>query len=376
MMLGWLIVTSLFASVPQIKVLIGRSLPQVQVMGTDLKNDLPVHGKKSQFNGKKMIEFNCSKNFAWMNNKNNKKTLLAAVSSPTGFVNWGKQKYQGELRIISSGQKNCDLVNLISLESYLSSLLNKEMRADWPIEVLKAQAVAARSYAIHKIKALNHTSAEDLIPYHLESSEKDQVSGSFYDTTSKTDKATRDTYGEVLTTKKDEVIEAFYHSKCGGKTFTPDQVWQNHKEGYSSVECPFCHGKGKATWREKLPKWQFAKYLDQILNKYYGEGGTTDPEQLVVVMDDRDLSQLKVYRGSKLHFIKKSMMRNVMGREVLPSNLFHMEDLGKNISIKGDGYGHGVGLCQLGALELAKRGYTYKEILKFYFPSFEIKKIY
>jgi stage II sporulation protein D len=373
MLLGWIFSITVWASVPQIKVLIGKSLPNIQIKGTDLKHALPLYGKESQHHGRKQIEFNCTSQAPILNKKS---TLLASVSSPTGFVNWGSKKYQGELRLVSSGKKNCDLVNLVSLETYLSSLLNKEMRADWPIEALKAQAIAARSYAVNKMQATEAGVNVDELPYHLESSEKDQVSGTFQDMTPKTDRAVRDTFGEILTNDKAQVVEAFYHSKCGGKTLTPDQVWQNYKEGYASVNCPFCHGKGKKTWIQKIPKWQFARYLDQVLNRYYGENTKTDPENLSVVMDAKDTNQLKIYRGTKLHFIKKAMMRNMMGRELLPSNLYALEDLGGKIQIHGEGYGHGVGLCQLGALELAQRGYSYREILQYYFPGFTIKKIY
>jgi stage II sporulation protein D len=74
--------------------------------------------------------------------------------------------------------------------------------------------------------------------------------------------------------------------------------------------------------------------------------------------------------------VKKSYLRNLSGREMLPSNYFSIKDDNRGVNIAGQGYGHGVGLCQLGALELAKRGYTYKQILSFYFPQHHLNKAY
>ena len=65
-----------------------------------------------------------------------------------------------------------------------------------------------------------------------------------------------------------------------------------------------------------------------------------------------------------------------MGRGILPSNYYTIEDDGHRVKLKGKGYGHGVGMCQLGAFDLAKRGYNYKQILAHYFPEHKIEKLY
>src|SRR5690606_26776420 len=99
--------------------------------------------------------------------------------------------------LTNPGKESCDLVNSISLENYISTLLSKEMNGTWPVEALKAQAVAARTYAFERVKRGAGMELNEKL-YHLESSEKDQVSGSFMDITEKTVLATRETNGEIL----------------------------------------------------------------------------------------------------------------------------------------------------------------------------------
>ena len=83
-----------------------------------------------------------------------------------------------------------------------------------------------------------------------------------------------------------------------------------------------------------------------------------------------------MYAGDDFHVIKKSRLRAVLGRTKLPSNYFVINKTKNKYEVTGAGYGHGVGLCQFGAKELAKLGYTYKQILKHYFPNMVLKKIY
>ena len=92
--------------------------------------------------------------------------------------------------------------------------------------------------------------------------------------------------------------------------------------------------------------------------------------------DSLQNSEIRLYVGDRLHIIKKSYLRNLAGRELLPSNNFVMSGKNHDFTVKGHGYGHGVGLCQLGALELAKRGYDYRQILSFYFPRHKMRKAY
>lgn len=359
-----------WASVPQVKVLIGKSLKDVVVTGTDLRQSIPSRKLFRQFDGAQTVNFNCRlKSSATLPDKNQ---LVASVTSPTGLVGWEDKKFRGELHLVAgpNAQKDgCSLVNLISMEHYLSSLLAKEMRSDWPIEALKAQAVVARSYALAKMQPQLNSGV-----WHLESSEKDQVSGSFHDTTARTDLATKQTEGEILVDQNNRAVMGFFHSKCGGHTFRPEQIWSNQVEGYKQVQCPFCHKHGKKAWKNQMKKSQLASLLGRTLTRYGEEPVQFSADQLTFVTDQPLKSEIRFYHGNKLHTVKKSWLRNIAGRELLPSTNFQMNSSSDTIKVSGQGFGHGVGMCQLGAFELAQRGYGYKEILQHYFPNLKVSR--
>lgn len=370
-----LLSASVHAAVPAVKVLIAKSLPNVVVEGIDLKKTIHTLNKSQQYSGRKSISFNCKPSNAKARNNLPKNALLvASLSSPTGLISWGKQKYKGELQLLTNpGQESCDLVNLVPMEAYLQTLLSKEMNGTWPVEALKAQAVAARTYAYDRIKRGVGLETQEKL-YHLESSEKDQVSGNFFDITVKTQQAARETEGEILVGPSGKVAPAFFHSKCGGKTLRPDQVWGGVEEGYRSVNCTFCQKTGMKDWNYKLKGAKLTSMVDQVLKRYYSD--ESKGENIRLMPDSVENSELRLYIGDRLHIIKKSYLRNLAGRELLPSNNFKMAMKDSEFHISGSGYGHGVGLCQLGALELAKRGYDYRQILSFYFPRHKMRKVY
>lgn len=362
-----------FGAVPSVKVLLAKSLKQITLEGTDLQKTIHTQKKSESYLGRKQITFNCAPGRAKYNLPKNP-VLVASLSSPTGLISWGKNKYQGELQLLTTpGTESCELVNNVPLEAYLRTLLSKEMNGTWPLEALKAQAVAARTYAYDRLLKSSGIVDQNKL-YHLESSEKDQVSGSFFDMTEKTLRASRETEGEILVGPSGKVSPAFFHSKCGGKTLRPDQVWGGVEEGYRSVNCTFCQKTGMKDWQQKINKTKLTTMVDKVLRRYYAE--ELQSTDLKLMPDSLHNSEIRFYAGDRLHIVKKSYLRNLAGREILPSNYYVMNQQNGTISVEGQGYGHGVGLCQLGALELAKRGYDYQQILSFYFPRHRMKKVY
>lgn len=362
------------SQVPPIKVLIGKSLSQVSISGMDLKKELFFKDSKKSYAGNTKLRVDCSRV------KNQTSRLLASLSSQTGLINWNKDRYRGKFKIISSlDSKNggCNLVNEIPLEDYISSLLAKEMRSDWPIEALKAQAVAARTYAYQKIisNQVSKDAGENLF-YDVENSEKHQVTGNFFDETESTYRASSSTKGEILTLKNGEITPIFFHSKCGGKTLKPEDVWSHPVEGYVSVDCPFCHKYGKKPWTHKLKISKFTEYLDEALKRYNNDKILSPGKVVKLVANTVTSSKLYFYDEGELKNVQKSRIRGVLGSNQVASNNYSVEKIGDEIILQGKGHGHGVGMCQFGAFELAKRGYSYKDILNFYFPNHQLKRLY
>lgn len=368
---------------PKIRVRVSKSLKNVIISGTDLNRTFHIGNKKKSFSGRKKIKFNC--NLFGKNNRFKTKgpTLLASLNSMTGLVTVGEKKYMGTVDIISSvGNDSCDVIQETRLEDYISGLLAKEMNSVWPIEALKAQAVAARSYALHKMET-DHVSRNlgKAAHYDLESSEKHQVSGSFFDITRRTDLATSETMGEVLVTPSGKLTPIFFHAKCGGKILRPDQVWSNPVSGYNETpKGNYCHGHGTKDWRKSVTygrfvsfiKWLQKKKLIKVSKRIVGK------KKIKILKDTSSKNSLRLYWGDLHIVIKKPLFRRYFGRVLFPSNNFSMNwsSSRKAFVVSGSGLGHGVGMCQLGALDMAKKGWGYRKILSHYFPGHRIEKAY
>ena len=354
---------------PSLRIRVEKNLPKFSVSGMDLKRTLHLSQNKALFGGQKKIVFNCKKALK-SSRQLGRKTLLASIESPTGFISLMRDRYQGRLLVFSSfRKKGCDVVHDTFMESYISSLLAKEMNESWPPEALKAQAVAARTYAYALWE--QKTRKKRRYSFHLDSSEFHQVSGDFFDITNKTFNLTRSTKGMVLMTKNGKIVPAFYHAKCGGRTLTPKKVWGDYTEGYKSRKCSFCYGHGKKNWSSKVSKERIISFIKGKKKKNKKIKGV-----LRLVPNKFEDSKMRYYIGDDLFVIDKVSLRKAFGRKVFPSHYFWGKVTKKSLSFKGRGRGHGVGMCQLGALHLAQKGWSYKKILKYYYPNLVIRTIY
>lgn len=364
---------------PIIRVKLADKLKQFLVSGMDLSRIIFINSEKKNFSGLKAIRFNCEglvKDQLGVN----KPVLLANVKSPTGFLNFEKERFRGSLSVtLNADGKTCDLINETNIEDYISSLLSKEMNSTWPIEALKAQAVAARTYALYKVKSQQVSKDKGFnVFYDLESSEKHQVSGGLYDTTASTDQAARETEGEILVSGKEEVTPIFFHAMCGGGTLRPDQVWSNPIQGYDNVPCPGCNDRKNKRWKKSINLNRMEQFLQW--GKEKGEFKFAVPSlkgKTIRVLETKySNTYIRMYVDDQILLIKKTLFRKYFGRFDIPSNFFGLKFVKNQFLLDGNGHGHGVGLCQIGALDLAKKGWDYKRILKHYLPGFEIRKVY
>ncbi len=244
------------------------------------------------------------------------------------------------------------------------------MNVEWPIEALKAQAVAARSYALYKIKKrIELKKWGKFLDYDIESSERHQMSGHFFESTKKTSSAVKMTEGEVLLGEKNKFYPIFFHASCGGRTLSPHQVWEENISSYKSTKCPYCHYTKKRNWEQSFSSQEFFKVLA------FSNESQKEFSKVKILSNSPENAYWRAYIGHKLVTLKKSLFRRVFGRRRIPSNYFSIKVDKEKIILKGNGLGHGVGLCQIGALKMAQNGKNYKEILEHYFPKFKLKKI-
>ena len=330
----------------------------------DLQGHIFLKNKKEQYLGRKTIHFNCQ----GKGQAPRKSVLLASLHSPTGLMAWNNKHYRGDLLVATSPNFNsCDLVQQTTMENYLSSLLAKEMNGHWPLEALKAQAIAARTYALFQKK--QHPSRL----FALENSENYQVSGSFFDGTPITRKASMDTKGFILVNQKGRIVPAFFHSKCGGKTYLPQKVWSESVEGYHEVICPFCYKHGTKNWKRVISQNEIGRIL---LDSFPNKKNKTSNRHFQLMTNKKNQSFIYFSWAGKIKKVSKSYLRKKLGRKKLPSNNFTIHQRSRHFSIKGKGFGHGVGMCQYGAFEMARRGKQHQQILSHYYPQLKIQKLY
>ena len=248
------------------------------------------------------------------------------------------------------------LVNVLPLEDYVVAVLGGEMPPSFPLEALRAQAVAARTYALNKkLETLDE-------PFHLGSSVLAQVYGGLERENPKTKEATDSTRGEVLTYDL-EPIEAYFHSSCGGQTETGLQALGRDLPYLQSVSCP-C-GKHPATqWATTLSAQELEDGLGHEARgevKVLGRTATGRVRRLQV--------------GSRV--LDGVEFRQRLGYERVRSLLFDVTPDGKGgVRLVGKGFGHGAGLCQWGAKLMADAGKSYREILLHYYPGTELQTLY
>ncbi|MCB1178174.1 MAG: SpoIID/LytB domain-containing protein [Leptospiraceae bacterium] len=266
--------------------------------------------------------------------------------------------YRGNLELYKRAF-GIQVVNIIPLEDYLLSVVPSEMPASWPLEALKAQSVAARTYAVYNVM---YPKFDD---YHLESDVKSQMYSGVSRETVVSSMAVKDTRGEILIAK-DQLVQAFYHSNSGGVTETPDYVWGNKLEYLVSINSDYCKDSQAYSWKARLSKDIITTKLD-----YLGVGEVEDisikeftPSKRAYLLEVKGKEGTKKVRGQEFR-MKISPMK-------IRSLLFKISKSGDNFDLEGYGFGHGVGMSQWGAYNMAKLNLNYKEILNFYYKKVEI----
>jgi stage II sporulation protein D len=252
--------------------------------------------------------------------------------------------------------RGLESINVIPLEDYLAAVLGGEMPRSFPLEALKAQAVAARTYALQKkIESLDQ-------PWHLGSSVIHQVYGGLEREDPRTREAVEATRGEVLTWEL-QPIEAYFHASCGGHTEDGRPALGRDLPYLRSVSCP-CGGLPASHWEATIP----AEELREAL-------GQPRTGQLEVLRRTRTGRVEMLSSGAKQ--IDAATFRRKVGYTRIKSLDFEVTaKRNGELHFVGRGYGHGAGLCQWGAKAMADAGQDYRQILAHYYPGTELQQLY
>lgn len=342
------------------------------------------------------------------------------------------QKYRGMLEIFLDGG-TLRAINILDPESYLKGVLPREMPPSWGdyggMEALKAQAVAARTYALDNMNRQRHDN------FHLCDTQHCQVYAGIGCETENTNRALDETRGEILTFNSN-IIELFYHATNGGYTELPQNVWTSSLPCYAAVPDPFddpSNPLGLSNFTEhSYARWETEVPLNALgFLLADGRTGENAVERVYVasVFPSGRVQEL-VIRGTEGQTVSlfKEKARTALG---LKSQLYTVDDEPKSsvwivsrlygaekkehfsglkgkcardgyntlrtldegsyvvqgkeakgsvpylsLTIKGLGWGHGIGMSQNGAYNRSKAGQVYEEILSFYYPGTEMEKIY
>lgn len=272
----------------------------------------------------------------------------------------GGRAYRGSLTIIHENS-SLTLINNLGLEAYLFGLINLEISSAWPMEAVKSQAVAARSYAYQKIRS------NEMNRYHLLSSVLDQVYGGQSSEDERAREAVNKTRGEVVV-YDGYLANTFYHSNCGGQTESAENVWGTDFQYLRTVNDENCTNAPNYFW-------SYNTTFSEIRNKLFLNEKLADRRLKIKILERTKSGRVKAIKVGK-KVLTGEDLRKMIGYGNIKSTRFQMESNGYLIEFKGSGHGHGVGMCQWGAKGMAEKNYNYREILRYYYPGTDIKRVY
>ncbi len=275
------------------------------------------------------------------------------------FMSVNNRLFRGRVESIRS-EKGLTAVNDLHIEEYVRGVVNKEIMPGWHIEAKKAQAVLARTYAVHKKVLRPRNALFDLEPTVL-----DQVYGGLEKEDVSANQAVAETRGEVLV-YRDLPAAVYFHSTCGGHTASAKEVWGTEMPYLVSVPCDYCKGSSLYRWSRVLDAREVTKKLDAA-------GYTVGTIKKIAVERGATRVAAVVVNGVR---IEVNQFRKAVGFMTIYSNDFSVSLSGHTLTFSGKGFGHGVGVCQYGMASLAEKGKDWRTILRYYLPGIEIRKMY
>ena len=292
----------------------------------------------------------------------------------TLYTENGSQRYRGTLEF-RADEKGLTVINELPIEEYLSGVVPAEMPATWPAQALKAQAVAARSYVLAQL-GTDRKGGFDVL-----ATQDSQVYKGYAWENPATNKAVEETRGEVLTFRG-LPVEAYFHSSSGGFTENSEDVWKYSLDYIRAKVDPNDRNNTYYNWQVSYTQKQL---IDQLNCKGYqfreigdlNEQERTSTGARVKRLAIKGLNKEGVSVVEEVY--NADQVRLALG---LKSAFFTMEKefdrqqkLVK-ITFRGNGWGHGLGMSQYGALTLARQGYSYQDILQYYYSGVTIAKNY
>jgi stage II sporulation protein D len=292
----------------------------------------------------------------------NQRILIKAEDFAPIAIN-GRQ-FNGDIILIDKDNGSLLVINKIDLEDYVKGILYHESSHYWPPDALRAQAVVSRTYAVYQMQ---ENRSKD---FDVTSDIYSQVYGGKTSERFRTSEAVDDTMNEVLTYNK-KIIPAYFHATCGGHTEDASLLWNIDIPPLKGVICVFCQGSPHFRWHDTVS-------INEIEKKLRLAGySIKNIRDIKILGKDKSgrVTDLNIVSPGKNIRIPAKDFRNIIGPNIIRSTNFRVNLVDADAVFQGLGWGHGVGLCQWGAYFMAKQGYTYKDILKYYYPGTNVTPI-
>ena len=289
---------------------------------------------------------------------------LQITSSHEGEIEINNVRYRGEITVVRQSDSKLSVIEELDVESFVAGVVGSEMPHSWNEEALSAQAVTVRTYTMYKKKARRNEK------YHLDV--LDLAYRGMAGESPRLSSIVQETKGMVMVYNWN-VIPAYFHSTCGGHTEDVHHVFgQDSIPPLSGVACKYCNNSKYSKWKRDISK--------SVIERKLREANVT-------VSNIRSVKTLDLgygNHGSRVEIVSASGskemgandFRLLVGPNTLCSTAFSAKSNGKNITFSGNGFGHGVGLCQHGAQTMATEGFKWMDIISYYYPKSELVRVY
>lgn len=278
-----------------------------------------------------------------------KNTLGATYKIVPATSKTSSRVYEGELRAVKAPGR-LQLINILPLEDYIPGVIEAEGGAKHELEYYKVQAIISRTYACsnlrrHEAEGYNVCDATHCQVYHGTSRHEPL-----------TKVATKATEDVVIVDENIDLITAAFHSNCGGHTVNAEHVWSKPLSYCIGKPDTFCLVMPHSNWEKTISMGQWKDYLN---SKRYPLTDSSYASALAFFPSEK-----QVYFVDSSFKIPTKIIRQDFK---LQSAYFTVHQNGENVTFIGQGFGHGVGLCQEGAIRMARLGLTYKDIIHYYY---------
>jgi stage II sporulation protein D len=302
---------------------------------TRFNNTIEVRDKHNFIGNFQTVEFNC--------------TLDDGILDIKPVSPLAEEREYDDNLVITISNSRLKLINRLDMEKYIASVIEAEGGNHAPAEYYKAQAVLIRTFTIknlfkHAEEGFDLCDGVHCQAYKGRCSQNPEIL-----------MATQSTAGKVLLDQEDILIMSPFHSNCGGITSPAGAVWQEDLSYLRSVNDPFCTKSTQALWTVTVSRSEWLSFISSYTNN------NINYQRYNFSFNTPSRSKSILINGIELN------LRTVRERFNLRSTLFSISDEGESIVFNGRGYGHGVGMCQEGAMEMARVGYSWLDILHFYF---------